>query len=204
VAGHAERARSEAEPPRADLDLRDRRGQPRPLAGRRRATRRRRPAGRGSRRRVQTLRDTWFTDRADARSRILVYFPGLYTCWYSFDHAVADYLSLGAGDRSQSRIASLEAYVDGDFANSYVDRAVPDGCRPLAALPSAVQSRFEQLKAIPIWKNLALRGDDRRSTSRFRNAYAVLAEEMDIAMERVVDTIVKAHAQGFSHGIFAV
>src|SRR4051794_18877033 len=29
----------------------------------------------------QRLRDTWFTDRADARSRILVYFPSLYTCW---------------------------------------------------------------------------------------------------------------------------
>jgi hypothetical protein len=152
----------------------------------------------------QSLRDTWFTDRADARSRILVYFSGLYTCWYSFDHAVADYLSLGAGDRSPSRIASLQRYVGGAFAKSYVDPTIPDGCRPLARLPSAVRTRFAQLEAIPIWKALALRGDDRRSTTRFRNAYAVLAEEMDIAMERVVDTIVKAHAQGFSHGIFGV
>jgi hypothetical protein len=83
----------------------------------------------------QALRDTCFTDRADARSRILVYFPTLYTCWYSFDHAIADYLSLGAGKRSSSRIANLQKYVDSDFANSYVDTNAPDGCKPLARLP---------------------------------------------------------------------
>jgi hypothetical protein len=150
----------------------------------------------------QGLRDTWFTDRADARSRILVYFPSLYTCWYSFDHAIADYLSLGAGDRSASRIAALQSYVGSDFANSYVGPTAPDGCRALAELPSAVQTRFQQLKAIPMWAALALPGVDKRSVTKSRNAYAILAEEMDIAMERVVDTIVKAHAQGFSHGIF--
>ncbi len=149
----------------------------------------------------QGLRDSWFTDRADARSRILVYFPGLYTCWYSFDHAVADYLSLGAGDRSVSRVEDLRRYVGSDFAQSYGGQSGPDGCRPLAQLPSAVRDRFVQLKAISIWEALALPGKDKRSTRKFRNAYAVLAEEMDIAMERVVDTIVKAHAQGFSHGI---
>ena len=152
----------------------------------------------------QGLRNTWFTDRADARSRILVYFPGLYTCWYSFDHAVADYLSLGAGDRSHSRIADLQRYVGGDFAGSYVDSTVPDGCKPLAELPSAVQNRFKQLKDISIWQALALPGQDKSSTTKFRNAYAILGEEMDIAMERVVDTIVKADAQGFSHGIFGL
>ena len=150
----------------------------------------------------QGLRDTWFTDRADASSRILVYFPSLYTCWYSFDHAIADYLSLGAGNRSASRIADLQSYVGSDFANSYVGPTAPDGCKPLAELPSAVQTRFRQLKAIPMWEPLALPGKDKRSTTKFRNAYAILAEEMNIAMERVVYTIVKAHAQGFSHGIF--
>ena len=152
----------------------------------------------------QGLRDTWFTDRADARSRILVYFPSLYTCWYSFDHAIADYLSLGAGDRSAARIANLQSYVGGDFANSYVGQSAPDGCRALAELPSALQIRFQQLKAIATWGALALPGEDKRSTVKFRNAYAILAEEMDIAMERVVDTIVKAHAQGFSHGVFGL
>ena len=152
----------------------------------------------------QGLRNMWFTDRADARSRILVYFPRLYTCWYSFDHAIADYLSLGAGNRSASRIANLQSYVGSDFGRSYVDPTGPDGCKPLAELPSAVQTRFRQLKAISIWEALALPGKDKRSTMKFRNAYAILAEEMDIAMERVVDTIVKAHAQGFSHGIFGL
>jgi hypothetical protein len=152
----------------------------------------------------QSLRDTWFTDRADARSRILVYFPNLYTCWYSFDHAVADYLSLGAGDRSASRITALQRYVDTDFATSYVKPAAPDGCKPLGQLPSAVSTRFVYLKGLSVWKALALPGMDKRSTTRFRNAYAVLAEELDIAMERVVYTIVKTHAEGFSHGIFGL
>ena len=71
-------------------------------------------------------------------------------------------------------------------------------------MPSAVQDRFRQLKSISIWQPLALPGKDRRSTTRFRDAYAILGEEMDIAMERVVDTIVKAHAKGFSHGIFGL
>jgi hypothetical protein len=150
----------------------------------------------------QGLRNTWFTDRADARSRILVYFPSLYTCWYSFDHAIADYLSLGAGNRSSSRIADLQSYVTSDFANSYVGPTAPDGCNSLAELPSAVQTRFRQLEAVSMWEALALSDKDKRSTTKFRNAYAILAEEMDIAMERVVDTIVKAHAQGFSQGIF--
>jgi hypothetical protein len=152
----------------------------------------------------QGLRDAWFPDRADARSRILVYFPGLYTCWFSFDHAVADYLSLGAGDRSASRIAALQKYVDGDFAHSYVDPTAPDGCRPLAQLPPAVQNRFGQLKSVSISGALALAGTHTDTRAKFRNAYAILAEEMDIAMERVVDTIVKAHAEGFSHGIFGL
>jgi|SRR5438874_4741494 len=152
----------------------------------------------------QGLRATWFIDRADARSRILVYFPRLYTCWYSFDHAIADYLSLGAGDRSASRIAALQKYVGSDFAKSYVGPTAPDGCKPLAELPSAVQKRFAQLKAISIWQGLALPDKDKRTTTKFRNAYAILGEEMDIAMERVVDTIVRAHARGFSHGIFGL
>ena len=66
------------------------------------------------------------------------------------------------------------------------------------------QNRFVQLKAISISEALALPGTDKTSTTRFRNAYAILGEEMDIAMERVVYTIVKTHAQGFSHGIFGL
>ncbi len=67
-----------------------------------------------------------------------------------------------------------------------------------------MQKRFAQLKAISIWQGLALPDKDKRTTTKFRNAYAILGEEMDIAMERVVDTIVRAHARGFSHGIFGL
>ena len=152
----------------------------------------------------QSLRDTWFTARAEARSSVLVYFPALYTCWYSFDHAVSDYLSLGAGDRSASRITDLKQYVGSSFADSYVAPTTPDGCRPLAQLPAAVRNRFGQLQAISIWPALALPTTDVRSTAKFRDAYAVLAEELDIAMERVIYTIVKSNAQGFSHGVFGL
>jgi hypothetical protein len=40
------------------------------------------------------LRNSWLIRRASPRSRIIVYFPNLYGCWYSYERAVADFLSL--------------------------------------------------------------------------------------------------------------
>jgi hypothetical protein len=148
----------------------------------------------------QSLKDTWYIDRADARSRILVYFPSLYACWYSFDHAVADYLSLGGGNRAQPLIDNLRTYVMGGFATSYVAPTVADGCKPVNKLPQAVFDRYEFLIKKPIWPYLALTGKDKATRGAFQSAYSILGEEMDIAMERVVYTIVKTHAEGFSHG----
>ena len=72
------------------------------------------------------LRNSWLIHRASARSRIIVYFPDLYACWYSYERAVADYLSLGSGDRSTARVAQRSSeYVDADFATSYVDAGHP-------------------------------------------------------------------------------
>ena len=65
------------------------------------------------------LRNSWLIDRAAARSRIVVYFPGLYGCWYSYERAVADFLSLGSGTPSNDRVDTLEAYVDSSFARDY-------------------------------------------------------------------------------------
>ena len=138
-------------------------------------------------------------ERADARSRVLVYFPGLYGCWYSYERALSDFLSLAAAS-SDARVKSLQRYVEADFAQSYVDPSAPDGCASLKVLPEVVQSRFQQLKALTRWTALTFPRDNHR----FRAVYAILGEEMDIAMERIVNTIVKTPAEGFSHGILHI
>jgi len=142
------------------------------------------------------LRNSWLIERADARSRILVYFPGLYDCWYSYERALSDYVSLAASS-SDARARSLQKYVETDFANSYVNPNAPDGCASLNTLPKIVQSRFQQLKAVTGWTALTFPRDN----PRFRDVYAILGEEMEIAMERIVNSIVKTPAEGFSHGI---
>ncbi len=40
------------------------------------------------------LQDSWFTKRASVRSQLVIYFPRLYPCWYSFDSAVSGFLNL--------------------------------------------------------------------------------------------------------------
>jgi hypothetical protein len=69
------------------------------------------------------LRNSWLIHRASARSRVIVYFPHLYGCWYSFENAVADFLSIGSSppsDSRQARVAGLERYVSTDFSASYL------------------------------------------------------------------------------------
>jgi hypothetical protein len=148
----------------------------------------------------QQLRNDWLVRRASARARIAVYFPQLYACWYSFERATADFLSLAVpGDEAsrRARVASLQRYVNADFAESYIDPGTKDGCRPLQKLPPVVQARFAQLKDATRWP--ALESKDARG---FGAAYAVLGEELIIGMERVIDTIVATPARGFSHGLF--
>jgi hypothetical protein len=82
---------------------------------------------------------------------------------------------------------------------------MPDGCKQLKQIPSpALFVRFSQLKAKISWRNLDLEGKTKTTKTKFQNAYAGLAEELEIAMERVIWTIVKANAEGFSHGIFGL
>jgi hypothetical protein len=146
------------------------------------------------------LRNGWLISRASARARILVYFPGLYGCWYSFERAVADYLSLGVPESEASRrarVTALQQYVDADFARSYTDPSTPDGCKPLARLPRVVQTRFAQLKAVTRWSALVS-----TTSPGFVAAYNVLGEELGTGMERVVVSILQTPARGFSHGVF--
>ena len=146
------------------------------------------------------LRNSWLIRRASARSRVIVYFPRLYDCWYSYERAVADFLSLspGGGESSAERIQSLETYVNDDFATTYGDERASDGCAPLGDLPAVVQTRFDQLKGGAIkWPALGHKSEN----TAFRNSYAALAEALLIGMERIVDTVEKTPAEGFSHGI---
>jgi len=149
------------------------------------------------------LRNSWLIRRASSRSRIIVYFPNLYACWYSYERAVSDYLSLAVADKTpadesgrRARVRSLRRYVNADFAQSYVDPGAPDGCKPLRELPEIVQSRFRQLKDATGWT--ALTSTHNR---RFQAVYAVLGEQLIVGMERIITTIVKTQAKGFSHGI---
>jgi hypothetical protein len=150
------------------------------------------------------LRNSWLIRRASARSRIIVYFPNLYGCWYSYERAVADYLSLSPLSKSArnyseraARMKLLRQYVTSNFAHSYVDPTIADGCAPLKHLPDVIQTRFKQLEAAADWKALTLSSDK----PAFRASYAVLGEALAIGMERIITTIETTPARGFSHGI---
>ena len=149
------------------------------------------------------LRNSWLVRRASARSRVIVYFPGLYDCWYSYERAVADFLSLspggGTGKSAATRVKWLEQYVNDDFATAYGDGSTLDGCAPLGDLPSVVRTRLDQLKGPKVIKWPALRF--KSENKAFRDSYAALAEALLIGMERIVYTVEKTPADGFNHGI---
>jgi len=149
------------------------------------------------------LRNSWLIRRANARSRIITYLPGLYGCWYSYERALADYISLvdpsGNPSDRKLRASSLEAYVDRDFDHSYVNPAQPAGCGALTDLPPDVQTRHtklkQTLKKATHWDELE------SSTGTFNNAYMALGEDLNIGMERIIITISHKPADGFSHGV---
>jgi hypothetical protein len=156
------------------------------------------------------LRNAWLIRRASARSRIIVYFPDLYSCWYSYERAVADYLSLSAsgtaktgkkakvqGADRKARVDQLHRYLDVDFATTYVAPHVPDGCSPMSDLPQVVQARLRELREATGWTALTYPTDH----PRFKSNYATLGEAMVIGMERIITTIENTHAKGFSHGV---
>lgn len=183
------------------------------------------------------LRDSWFTKRSSIRSQLVIYFPRLYPCWYSFDLAVSSFLSLatgpaatqtkaipattthearplprvprlqcngtGGGDRN-AFACQLRDYISSNFRKSYVFpnsgvSASLDSCVSLEALPRAVQERFVHLQQQKAqWDNLALRHND----PRFQGAYAIVAEELVTDMDRIIVTISRSSARGYSHGIF--
>jgi hypothetical protein len=146
------------------------------------------------------LRNNWLIRRSTARSRIITYFPDVYGCWYSYERAIADYLGLVTqyANSKVGRAHDLMAYVGTDFADVYSHPGVAEeGCVPLDQLPPRVQSRFDDLKAAMHWRALEFP----TWHSRFKGEYAKLGELLEIAGERIIMTVVKAHAAGFSHGV---
>jgi hypothetical protein len=159
------------------------------------------------------VKDSWATQRAEARSQILVYFPDLYECWYSFDSAMSDYISLSTIPTSRTakspssksanfaeqlrdrmgREKSLRDYISNSFNRSYVPpgsglRSSPDKCKSLTALPLALQERFAHLEQKTHWKRLALLP----TRPGFINVYDIVGEELSIDMDRISSTIARA------------
>jgi hypothetical protein len=146
------------------------------------------------------LRNNWLIRRSTARSRIITYFPDLYGCWYSYERAIADYLGLVTQypNSKATRAQDLMAYVRADFADIYSQPGIAEQqCVTLDQLPPRVQTRFEELQAAMHWHAL----EYPTWHSRFKGEYAKLGELLEIAGERIIMTIVTAHAAGFSHGI---
>ena len=143
------------------------------------------------------LRNSWLIRRATARSQIITYFPDLYACWYSYERALSDYISLVNPEDREGRVDDLEKYVDRDFAYSYVDPENSDGCGALGVLPPVVQARHAKLKNVARWSALKSSSNDKS----FKAAYQVLGEDLIIGMERIINTISNKPADGFSHGV---
>jgi hypothetical protein len=146
------------------------------------------------------LRNSWLIRRATARSRITTYFPGVYSCWYSYERAVADYIGLITQDprTKRARVENLQAFVDTNLTRVYgLPEAAETGCVPLGELPPSVRARYTDLKEAMRWRAV----NYPTWSGRFKQEYAKLGEIVEIAMERIITTITKAQARGFSHGI---
>lgn len=163
------------------------------------------------------LRNAWLIERATARSRIITYFPDLYSCWYSYERALTDYLGLVSQhpNTKKTRVGDLNEFVDVDLADVYGKPygRKEEACAPLEDLPENVQVRFNQLKGGQ--RVTSPKSDFKRRQGgigwdaltyptwhpRFKAEYAKLGELLEIAAERVVVTIANADAKGFSHGL---
>jgi hypothetical protein len=146
------------------------------------------------------LKNSWLIERAIPRSTIITYFPHLYSCWYSYERALADYLGLVTQypKTKAVRVGNLKAYVDGRFVYVYSQPTVRENqCASVQDLPPDVQARFEALKDATHWTALTYP----TWHYRFKQEYAKLGEELEIAMERITMTVASADANGFSHGI---
>jgi hypothetical protein len=91
----------------------------------------------------------------------------------------------------------IRSYVSADFAESYVEPGIAEGCASIDELPENVRTRYRELKAAMRWPALTFSTEH----PRFRGVYAVLGELLLIGKERVILTIVDTPAKNFDHGI---
>jgi hypothetical protein len=78
------------------------------------------------------LQDSWFTKRASVRSQLVIYFPSLYPCWYSFDSAVSGFLNLAmTGPAKRTATTPQPAAPTATTATTTTHPAIP---LPLARL----------------------------------------------------------------------
>jgi len=50
----------------------------------------------------ELLRNSWIVRRAGIESTILTYFPKVDSCWYSYELAISDFISLSADNNARS------------------------------------------------------------------------------------------------------
>jgi hypothetical protein len=151
------------------------------------------------------LRNVWLIQRATVRSAIVTYFPHVNSCWYSYERIIADYLGLvdKKPANRKTRIENIKNYVNSDLRDVYGEPGnVDNACDRLKTMPTGIRARYRELKGKMRWDALTLPTDDKgKYALAYAGAYAILGEELLIADDRVIKTIVDENASGFSHGI---
>jgi hypothetical protein len=151
------------------------------------------------------VRNSWLIDRAAVRSTIVTYFPDVNSCWYSCERAIADYLGLVTNKRADraARITKIQQYVNSDLRDFYDSPGnVDEACMRLKKLPMTVVARYQELKTKMNWNALRLEIDPKGDfPPAYQGAYQILGEELLIADDRIITTIVGANGKDFSHGI---
>ncbi len=145
------------------------------------------------------LKDSWLIRRSIPRSTIITYFPKTYSCWYSYERALADYLGLvtQSANAKKVRVDALGEFVRADMTAVYGQSDIVErDCAHLRELPENVEARYRQLKKLMGWTALTYP----TWHFRFKQEYAKLGEILGIAMERIIVTIDAADAKGFSQG----
>jgi hypothetical protein len=139
------------------------------------------------------LRNSWIVRRAGIESTILTYFPKVDSCWYSYELAISDFISLSADNNAlnrKTRVSDIRRYLESNFARSYVAPHKTDpACARVQELPLMIRARLRKDKRTleaskngrSNWDQLTLPTTDPHFS---RGAYAVLGEALLFGDER--------------------
>jgi hypothetical protein len=157
------------------------------------------------------LRNSWIVRRAGIESTILTYFPKVDSCWYSYELAISDFISLSADNNAlnrKTRVSDIRRYLESNFARSYVwPRKTDPACARLQELPLMIRARLRKDKLTldaskngrSNWDRLTLPTTDPHFS---RGAYAVLGEALLFGDETIIRTVSTSNAKDFAHGWF--